>query len=45
VHVYAKLRRKKTTMATLRQTAILNIIASFVTLIAAGIILTIFLTI
>ena len=32
------------TMATSRQTAILNIIASFITLISAGIILTIFLT-
>ena len=39
----AGLQETSKTIATLRQTAILNIIASFITLIAAGIVLTIYL--
>ena len=42
--LHAEFNEASKTMTTSRQTAILNIIASFITLISAGIILTIFLT-
>jgi hypothetical protein len=42
--LHAEFNEACKTMTTSRQTAILNIIASFITLIAAGIVLTIFLT-
>jgi F0F1-type ATP synthase membrane subunit b/b' len=42
--LHAEFNEACKTMTTSRQTAILNIIASFITLISAGIILTIFLT-